>query len=121
MANIAIFASGSGSNAEKIIQYFQDTDTVINMIITNKASAGVIARAESFKIPVQVFSKDQFNQPSEIISLLKAQQIDLIILAGFLLKISPDFIQAFPERIINLHPSERPTAYVHERTQALLR
>lgn len=108
MANIAIFASGSGSNAEQIIRFFKGSEHSVKCVVTNKPTAGVISRADLLGIPVALFSRDQFNLPVNIIKFLKEQEIDLIVLAGFLLKINEEFIQAYPELIINLHPSLLP-------------
>ncbi len=108
MANIAIFASGGGSNADRIIRYFQETDTTVSVLISNKLSSGAVEKANALGILVRVFTKQQFEHPIEIINLLVELKVDLIVLAGFLLKINLDLIHAFPDRIINLHPSLLP-------------
>lgn len=108
MANIAIFASGGGSNADRIIRYFQETDTTVSVLISNKLSSGAVEKANALGILVRVFTKQQFEHPVEIINLLVELKVDLIVLAGFLLKINLDLITAFPDRIINLHPSLLP-------------
>ncbi len=106
---IAIFASGSGSNAENIIRYFKNSDTFLfPIIISNKSDAFVHERAKNLGIPSVTFSREDFNQPEKILKLLDFYKIDFIVLAGFLLKISPDIIHAFPNKIINIHPALLP-------------
>ncbi len=108
MANIAIFASGSGSNAEQIIKYFKGSDNAVSLVITNRREAGVVKRANALGVSSHYFNKQEFVKCEPILELLKAKKIDLIVLAGFLLKITPPLIAAFPDRIINLHPSLLP-------------
>ncbi len=110
MINVAIFASGEGTNAENLFSYFaNDTRIKIKLIITNNQNAGVVARAEKFKKNVQIVSKQALeNYTHQLIEFLKVEKIDLIVLAGFLLKLPEDFIKAFPDKIINIHPSLLP-------------
>jgi len=110
MINAAIFASGEGTNAENLFTYFaQDPRIKIKLVITNRDDAGVIARAEKHKKTVQIIGKEALeNYTDKIIEFLKVEKIDLIILAGFLLKIPEAFVKAFPRRIINLHPALLP-------------
>ncbi len=110
MINAAIFASGEGTNAENLFKYFaNDTRIKIKLVVTNKDTAGVIARAEKYKKNVQIISKTSLENYSEkFIEFLKLEKIDLIILAGFLVKIPESFIKAFPNQIINIHPSLLP-------------
>ena len=110
MLNAAIFASGSGTNAENLMNYFANDPRIkIKLVISNKAEAGVVARAEKHRKTVQIISKEALNNYTEkIIEFLQADKIDLIILAGFLLKIPESFISAFPNKIVNLHPSLLP-------------
>lgn len=110
MVNVAIFASGEGSNAENIIKHFaNDTRIRIKLVITNRDDAGVIERAEKYKKTVQIISKEALNNYTDkIIEFLQAEKIDLIILAGFLLKIPLPFIKTFPDKIINIHPALLP-------------
>lgn len=110
MINAAIFASGGGTNAENLIKYFaNDTRIKIKLIFTNNENAGVVARAEKYKKNVQIISKDSLNHyANQLIDFLKAEKIDLIILAGFLLKIPEPIVKAFPKKIINIHPSLLP-------------
>lgn len=110
MTNAAIFASGEGTNAENLITYFaSDTRIKIKLVITNRDDAGVIARAEKYKKNVHIISKDALNNyTQQIIEFLKTENINLIILAGFLLKIPDTIIAAFPNRIVNIHPALLP-------------
>ncbi len=110
MKNMAIFASGEGTNAENLFTYFaNDSRVKIKLVITNKDNSGVIAKAEQYKKNVQIISKEALeNYTSQIIEFLKVEKIDLIILAGFLLKIPEEFIKAFPGQIINIHPALLP-------------
>ncbi len=110
MTNIAIFASGEGTNAENLFNYFKnDTRVKIKLVVTNSDTAGVIARAEAHKKNVQLISKTSLNEYAEqLIEFLKTENIDLIVLAGFLLQIPVAFVKAFPNAIINIHPALLP-------------
>ena len=110
MKNIAIFASGEGTNAENLFNYFNNDKRVkFKLVVTNLDTAGVIARAEKYKKNVQIISKTALNEYTDkIIEFLQTENIDLIVLAGFLLKIPEAFIKAFPNQIINIHPSLLP-------------
>lgn len=110
MINVAIFASGEGTNAENLFKYFaNDTRIKIKLVVTNRDDAGVIARAEKYKKNVQIISRATLENYSEkFIEFLKVEKIDLIVLAGFLVKIPEAFIKAFPDKIINLHPALLP-------------
>ncbi len=108
MKNIVIFASGSGSNAEAIINHFKVGSIArVSAVFTNKADAGIIERAKNHAIPFEVFSKADFGE-AKFIDLVKSYQPELIVLAGFLLKIPENFVQAFPNQIINIHPALLP-------------
>ncbi len=109
MKNIAIFASGSGSNAERISQYFEENPSVnIKIILTNNPKAGVLERAQRLGITSRVFNRPQFYESDEILDLMKEQQIDWIILAGFLWLIPSGLLKAFPNRMVNIHPALLP-------------
>jgi len=110
MINAAIFASGEGTNAENLFTYFANDPRIkIKLVVTNKDNAGIVARAEKHKKNVQIVSKAALeNYTDQLIEFLKVEKIDLIILAGFLLKIPEAFIMAFPNKIINLHPALLP-------------
>ena len=110
MINVALFASGSGTNAENLINYFSTSKEVkIKLVVTNNAEAGVVKRAEAHKKNIQIISKQALtNYTEQIIDFLQTEKVDLIVLAGFLLKIPGKLIQAFPNRIINIHPALLP-------------
>ncbi|MEZ4904068.1 MAG: phosphoribosylglycinamide formyltransferase [Spirosomataceae bacterium] len=106
---IAIFASGSGSNAEKIAAYFSDaTEVEVSLILSNNPQAGVIARARKFQIPVVLFDKKTFYETNKIIQLLQNQHIDLVVLAGFMMLIPEKMVEVFPDKIVNIHPALLP-------------
>ena len=109
MKSIAILASGSGSNAENIIRYFQNSETVkVKLIICNNPKAGIISRAEKLDVPLLLLNRNDFYQSDKIVSLLQGMHIDLIVLAGFLWLLPPYFITAFKNKIINIHPALLP-------------
>ena len=123
MKRIAIFASGSGTNAEKICEYFADRDDVdVSLIFTNNPQAGVIKRACKLQIPVVFFDKTTFYQTTKVRQILQNESIDLIVLAGFMLLVPAFLVEAFPNKIINIHPALLPKYggkgmyghYVHE-------
>jgi phosphoribosylglycinamide formyltransferase-1 len=111
MKNIAIFASGEGTNAENLFNYFNNDKRVkIKLVVTNSDTAGIVARAEKHKKNVQIISKTAlFEYTNQIIEFLQTEKIDIIVLAGFLLKIPEAFIKAFPNQIINIHPALLPS------------
>ncbi len=107
MKKIAIFASGSGSNAENIYEYFKTNKEVkITYILTNRKDAKVIERAQRLDIPFKYFTKEEFNSV-EFVDFLK-EQADLIVLAGFLLKIPESLTKAFENKMVNIHPALLP-------------
>jgi phosphoribosylglycinamide formyltransferase-1 len=109
MIRIAIFASGNGSNVENITKYFQNHATVeISLVLTNNPNAYVIERAKNLGIKSLVFSKTEFLENDKILHYLKENDIKLIVLAGFLLKIPENIIKVFPDKIINIHPALLP-------------
>ncbi len=106
---IAIFASGSGSNAENIINYFHKRpEFVFPIILSNKSEAFVHQRAKKLKIPSFTFTKSEFEEGTAVLNILKKYQIDCIVLAGFLLKVPQLLINNFPYKIINIHPALLP-------------
>ena len=108
MHNLIIFASGRGSNAQAIIDYFGESDeTRVALIVTNKADAGVIDVAKKENIPFIVASRAEMAG-DEFLSELISYKPSLVILAGFLLKIPNSLIDAFPNKIINIHPALLP-------------
>ncbi len=106
---IAIFASGYGSNAESIVQYFRNRDSAsVDLIVSNNVNAYVLKRAEKLGISFYVINRTDFKQPENLIKLLEKNKIDFIVLAGFLWLIPLELISIFPQRIINIHPALLP-------------
>ena len=106
---IAIFASGSGSNAQKLMEHFKgSTEAEIVLVLTNNPDAYVIQRADNFEIPVHIFDRNEFYHTEHILDLLNDLGIDLIVLAGFLWLIPANLIKRYPNRIINIHPAILP-------------
>jgi phosphoribosylglycinamide formyltransferase-1 len=109
LKNIAIFASGTGSNAQKIIDHFRNSDKArVTLIVCNKAGAGVLNIAERETIPSILIDKEQFFHSDHYIKQLQQAHIDMVVLAGFLWKIPANLVQAFPDRIVNIHPALLP-------------
>lgn len=109
MKKLAIFGSGSGSNAENICNYFRDSNYVdIACIFTNNKEAFIVKRAKKLKIPIIYISKKKLLAFFGVYKTLKSYNIDYIILAGFLLKIPKKMINLYPKKIINIHPSLLP-------------
>jgi phosphoribosylglycinamide formyltransferase-1 len=107
--NIAILASGAGSNAQKILEYFSDRmDIAVRLIVSNKPEAGVLNIAKLASVDTLVVSRDSFYSSTDLLVELDKYNIDFIVLAGFLWLIPPYLIQHYPERIINIHPALLP-------------
>ena len=127
MKNLAIFASGSGTNCENIIRYFQGHEHIaVTLVLCNKSDAFVLERAHRLGVPTCVVPKSAFNSPEKVLPLLEEHHVDFIVLAGFLLMV-PDFLlEAYPHAIINIHPSLLPKyggkgmwgMHVHEAVKA---
>ncbi len=125
--NIAIFVSGSGTNCENIIRYFaQKPEVNVTLVVSNKAEAYALVRAERLGVERAVVNKADFNDAEKLMPLLRRHHVHFIVLAGFLLMV-PDFLlQAFPRRIVNIHPSLLPKYggrgmwghHVHEAVKA---
>ena len=108
MIQIAIFASGSGSNAENIVQYFKDHPTIsVSLILTNNKNAKVLDRAERLEVKSVVFNRQEFAK-SDYVLEHHLKDIDYVILAGFLWMVPKNLIEAFPNKIINIHPALLP-------------
>jgi phosphoribosylglycinamide formyltransferase-1 len=106
---IAVFASGSGSNAQKIMEHFKRSpDAEVVLILTNNPQAYVLQRADNFEVPSHIFTRREFYDTDDVIKLLKNLQVDLIVLAGFLWLVPVSLLKAFPNRVINLHPALLP-------------
>jgi phosphoribosylglycinamide formyltransferase-1 len=109
MIKIAVFASGSGSNAENIADYFiRNQDVEISLILANKPDAYVLERAKKLGIPSFVFSSKQFRESEIVLDELKAAKIDFVVLAGFMLLVPKYLIAAYPNKIVNIHPALLP-------------
>ena len=103
MKNIAVFASGNGTNAHQIMRYFAgNSKAMIRLVITNNEKAGIIHKCKQEGIPCFVFPKDNFVTPYALITFLIQNNIDYIVLAGFLLQIPQALIKEFPKKIINI-------------------
>lgn len=106
---IAIFASGSGSNAQKLMEHFKRSNEIeIALVLTNNPDAYVLQRADNFEIPSHIFDRHEFTKTDDVIDLLKNLDIDFIVLAGFLWLIPKNLIAAYPGRIVNIHPAILP-------------
>ncbi len=125
--NIAIFVSGSGTNCENIIRHFQASESIsIKLVVSNRSDAFALERAKRLGVPSAIVPKAKLNDPDVILPLLKEYGIDFIVLAGFL-PLIPDFlIDAYPRRIVNIHPALLPKHggkgmwghHVHEAVKA---
>ena len=109
MKKIAIFASGNGTNAENICNYFINNKNIgVVLLATNKKTAFVVERVKKFNLPVFSFTKEELNNTSLVQKKLLEYSVDLIVLSGFLLKVPENVVSLFPNKIINIHPSLLP-------------
>lgn len=109
MKNIAIFASGSGTNAENIARYFSNSETIkVAVVLSNNKNAGVHARMEKLNIPSVSFTREEFIEGTAVLAKLAEYDTVLIVLAGFMNKISDTLLKAYPNKIINIHPALLP-------------
>lgn len=124
---VAIFVSGNGTNCENIIRYFAQSTTIqISLVLSNKSDAYALTRAKRLGVPTIIVPKKNFNDTSILLPILQSNDIDFIVLAGFLLMIPNFLIAAFPKRIINIHPALLPKFggkgmyghHVHEAVKA---
>ena len=124
--NIAIFASGSGTNAENIIRYFAEKPGFrVKKVYCNVPDAYVLERAKKYNVPTQVFNRAEFRNPDIILRQLQEEGTDFIILAGFLWLVPPCITNAYPNRIVNIHPALLPAyggkgMYGHHVHEAVL-
>ncbi|MEM9547584.1 MAG: phosphoribosylglycinamide formyltransferase [Bacteroidota bacterium] len=125
--HIAIFASGSGSNARKILEYFEDREDVeVALIVSNKKKAGVRHHAKEFGVPTLIIDRPFFYDAKGILKVLSKEKVDLVVLAGFLWLIPKYLIEAYPDKIVNIHPALLPKYggkgmfghHVHEAVKA---
>ena len=109
MSNIAIFASGSGTNAENIINYFSNRKTAkVAVVLSNNPEAYVIKRSEKLKVPAIIFDRHDFYQTENVLGILEDYDINYIVLAGFLWLVPGNILQKYRNRIINIHPALLP-------------
>lgn len=127
MVRLAILASGNGTNAQRISEYFSESDSVkVECIIYNVKGAYVAERAKKLGVPAYYFGRSDFYQNGAVLDFLKAHDVDWVILAGFLWLVPEDIINAYPNRIINIHPALLPSyggkgmygSHVHEAVVA---
>jgi len=127
MVKLAIFVSGSGTNCENLIEYFKDSESVkCALVVSNKAEAYALVRAEKHGVPTAVMPKAELNDEEKMMALMKEYDIDFIVLAGFLPLVPNFLIEAYPMRIVNIHPSLLPKYggkgmwghHVHEAVKA---
>lgn len=108
MTRIAIFASGSGTNAEQIIKHFQNAEEIsVSKVYCNKKEAGVFARCQRLNVPCVWFSREAFYDSSRVLHDVQLHA-DFVVLAGFLWRIPQDFVNAFPNKMVNIHPALLP-------------
>lgn len=106
---IAIFASGSGTNAEEILKHFQKHDTIeVVTLLSNNPQAFALERAKKFNVPTFVFTRSQFRESDDVINYLRERRVTHIVLAGFMWLVPINLVQAFPKRIVNIHPALLP-------------
>jgi phosphoribosylglycinamide formyltransferase 1 len=109
MIRLAILASGSGTNAENLIRYFTGHALIsVAVVFTNKAEAKVLQKAARHHVPAFFRDRDFWTSPADFLLEMNALQIDVIVLAGFLLKVDPEIIAAYPNKILNIHPALLP-------------
>ena len=109
MKNLCILVSGSGTNAENIIRFFQKNELAkVNLLLANRKDAYALTRAGKMGVPAKVFNREELYQSDKVLSILREYSTDLIILAGFLWLIPVSILEAFPNRILNIHPALLP-------------
>lgn len=127
IVNIAIFASGSGSNARKIMEHFQSSEVGrVVVVVCNKMNAGVIGIAHEFGVPVELIDRKYFYESEDLLNVLGRYGTDFIVLAGFLWLVPGYLVKAYPDKIVNIHPALLPKYgghgmyghHVHEAVKA---
>ena len=109
LTQIAIFASGSGTNAQRIMEHFQHHPAIrVALVLSNKPDAPVLGRAANFGVPTHVFDRRSFYDTDEVRQTLAAHGIDYVVLAGFLWLVPVPLIRAYPNRMVNIHPALLP-------------
>lgn len=127
MTNIAIFASGNGSNCENIIRYFKDSANInISLVLCNNPDAKVLQRAQSLGVPTVCVNRKEFKNEDTVMPIMKEYEVDFIVLAGFLVLIPDYLLKAYDRAIVNIHPALLPKYggkgmyghHVHEAVKA---
>jgi phosphoribosylglycinamide formyltransferase 1 len=127
MRQLAIFASGTGSNARRIMEHFAGLpDLRVALVVSNRKDAGVLDIARNHGIPTCLLQRQEFYQSDRLVGVLKEHRVDFIALAGFLWLVPPYLVQAYPARIVNIHPALLPKYggkgmyghHVHEAVKA---
>lgn len=109
MKNIAVFASGNGTNAQSITRYFhRHSDADVVLIVASRADAPVLAKAKSMFVPSVVLTADDMKNATKVMETLRRFHVNTIVLAGYLLRIPDYLIKAFPKAIVNIHPALLP-------------
>jgi phosphoribosylglycinamide formyltransferase 1 len=108
LTTVALFASGSGSNAENIIRYFAHRPDLRFVVFCNKPGAGVLERAARLGVPAVVFGRADLYDTGEVLAQLRAHTVDLVVLAGFLWLVPAALVRAYPHKIVNIHPALLP-------------
>lgn len=106
---IAILASGNGTNAENIIRYFREKDSAdVRLVLTNRQNAFVLERARGLGVPCFYFPKDDWESGEAVLSMLQKHHIGFVVLAGFLMRVPDSILHAYPDKMVNIHPSLLP-------------
>lgn len=106
---IAIFASGGGTNAQKIFEHFENHNSIeVAILLSNNSNAFALERAANFDVPSIIFNRDEFYSSEKILNLLVAKNIDFIVLAGFMWLVPENLVTNFPNKIVNIHPALLP-------------
>ncbi len=106
---IAIFASGSGSNAQKIMEYFKENEFAeVALLLTNNPDAYVLQRADNLEVPSHIFDREEFLEADPVLDILERLKIDILVLAGFLWLVPKKIVKRFPKKILNIHPALLP-------------
>ncbi len=109
MEKIAIFASGSGTNAQRIIEYFQSAQLIrVALVLSNNPTAYVLDRSRKLEVPIAVFSRNELYETNKILDLLTEHEVSFLVLAGFLWLVPENLLKAYTDKILNVHPALLP-------------
>ena len=107
--NIAVLASGNGSNAENIIRYFKEKGTAaVSLVLSNRREAFALERARRLGVPAVYFPKEEWTDGEAVLAALREYKVDFVVLAGFLVRVPSNILRAYPSRMVNIHPSLLP-------------